>query len=247
VKSLRQAAKGLGVGGAALALVAGGALLAGGAAVAANTVGSGDIKNNSIRQHDIADGAVGSGEIINNTIRRHDIADGSVGPGEILDGSVRAGDLDPALADGLKGEKGDTGDAGPAGPEGPAGPAGPQGDPGLAEVESDGPYPGATQLGDFPGNGSNSTDQWTNAGRQVSWVKCADGKVAIGGGFNLAADAGDEKAKQVQVVVSEPSGDVIEGDAAMSLKPTGWRIEGFYTGEGSVVVRPWVVCATVAE
>jgi hypothetical protein len=58
-------------------------------AVAASTVGSGDIKNNSIRQHDIADGAVGSGEIINNTIRRHDIADGSVGPGEILDGSVR--------------------------------------------------------------------------------------------------------------------------------------------------------------
>ncbi|MGH3013294.1 MAG: hypothetical protein ACRDMY_15860 [Gaiellaceae bacterium] len=37
----------------------------------------------------------------------------------------------------------------------------------------------------------------------------------------------------------------IPGDEALSLKPNGWIVQGFYTGEGDVIVRPWVVCAVV--
>ncbi len=95
--------------------------------------------------------------------------------------------------------------------------------------------------------------------RQTSWVQCAPGKTALGGGFHLAADAGDAKARQAQVVVSEPTQvkdgktyyddasvySPIPGDEALSLKPNGWIVQGFYTGEGDVIVRPWVVCAVV--
>lgn len=118
----------------------------------------------------------------------------------------------------------------------------------FSELESDGPYPGATDLGDLKDQGDNSDDMWTNDGsRQTSWVECAPGKVALGGGYNLAADAGDAKAKDVQVVVSEPIGDAITGDKAGSILPYGWKVEGFYNGEGDVIVRPWVVCAKIAR
>jgi hypothetical protein len=118
VKNLRQAAKGLGVSAAALALVAGGALLAGGAAIAAGTITSGDIKDQTIQSRDIGEGGVGTSELRNNDVRRGDIKDGAVGPGEILDGSVRAADLDDGLAESLKGEKGDPGEAGAPGADG---------------------------------------------------------------------------------------------------------------------------------
>jgi hypothetical protein len=120
--------------------------------------------------------------------------------------------------------------------------------------------PGATDLGSYLNQGDNSDAQWVNDGtRQTSWVQCAPGKTALGGGFHLAADAGDAKAKEVQVVVSEPTQvkdgktyyddpsiyTPIEGDPALSLKPNGWIVQGFYTGTDSVIVRPWVVCAEV--
>jgi hypothetical protein len=38
----------------------------------------------------------------------------------------------------------------------------------------------------------------------------------------------------------------IEGDAAGSVKPNGWLVQGFYEGAEGVVVRPWVICAKVA-
>ncbi len=104
-------------------------------AVAANTIGSKDIKNNSIRSVDIHKGA----------IHKSDIGKGAVGASEIKNGSIRpaqlkpslrqdvrqgaAGERGPAGPQGPKGEKGDTGPQGPKGDPGPAGPQGPQGDP----------------------------------------------------------------------------------------------------------------------
>lgn len=178
--------------------------------------------------------------------------DGATGP---------AGPQGLAGADGEDGEDGaDSQVAGPQGEQGiqgevgPAGPAGPQGTSGVTNLESDGPYPGATDLGSIPGNGDNSDTMWANDGTlQQSWVMCAEGKTALGGGFRVAADAGDAAAKAVQVSASEPTQVVagalvynpIPGDAAGSLVPNGWLVEGFNTGTAPVIVRPWVICANV--
>ena len=178
----------------------------------------------------------------------------------IKNGTIQTRDLSTSLKSKIRkpGKPGAPGPRGPAGPTGPAGPAGPKGDkgdPGLRQLESDGPYPGQTDLGSLPGQGDNSGEMWAaNGERQTSWVQCAPGKVALGGGFNLAADAGDAAAKAVQVVVSEPTqvsnGEIvyepIAGDAAGSFQPNGWLVQGFNEGESDVVVRPWVICAKVA-
>jgi hypothetical protein len=174
--------------------------------------------------------AAGGGAIAASTIGTGDIRDGAVRSPDIHDGGVHAPDLADKLENRVNVGR-------------------------ITRLEADGPYPGATDLGGLDGQGDNSSDLWTNDGaRQTSWVKCARDKVALGGGYNLAADAGDAKAKQVQVVVSEPTyvkgGELadgtIQGDDAMSIRPNAWLVQGFYTGEGSVVVRPWVVCAKVS-
>jgi hypothetical protein len=181
-----------------LAVAAVASLLAATGAGAAALIDSGDVQNNSLRSRDVKDG----------TLRCKDLTDR-------LCGLAKAG--------------GDKGDKGDPGAKGNPGAKGDKGDTGVAKLEADGPYPGATDLGDFPGQGDNSDDLWANDGsRQTSWVQCAPGKAALGGGFNVAADAGDDAAKAVQVAVSEPTQvkngalvyEAIAGDAAGSFKPT---------------------------
>ena len=104
----------------------------------------------------------------------------------------------------------------------------------------------------------NSTAMWlgdSGATLQQSWVRCADGKVAIGGGFSRADEA-VSAFKELQIVSSIPAqitndGTLaytpIAGDAAGAFVPNGWLVEGFNNNATGVdlVVRPWVVCATV--
>ncbi|MPY99722.1 MAG: hypothetical protein GEU97_17350 [Actinophytocola sp.] len=123
---------------------------------------------------------------------------------------------------------------------------------GIKNLESDGPYPGVTQLEE----GSNSTDKWAADGTfQSSWVKCAEGKTAIGGGFSRA-DEGPEAYKGLNIVTSQPvqieNGDPtaynpIEGDADGSYVPNGWLVEGFNDGTTELIVRPHVVCAELPQ
>ena len=130
----------------------------------------------------------------------------------------------------------------------------------LSNVESDGPYPGATKLQDYPGQGANSTETWkgdSGATLQRSLVKCAPGKIAIGGGFSHA-DEGDAAYKGLQIVTSRPAQSCsnngvelavyvpIPGDKAGSIVPNAWLVEGFNKNDGGeLIVRPWVVCATL--
>jgi len=121
-----------------------------------------------------------------------------------------------------------------------------------SELESDGPYPGATQLQD----GDNSTDKWLGdegASFQQSWVMCPEGKTAIGGGFSRA-DEGPAAYKHLQVVTSQPVQVVdgnpqaytpIEGDEDGSYVPNGWLVEGFNNGTSDLIVRPHVICAAM--
>jgi hypothetical protein len=145
------------------------------------------------------------------------------------------------------------------GEQGGVGPQGPKGADGVANLEADGPYPGAgiPPLQDFEGQGAQSTALWANDGLQTSWVMCPEGKSAMGGGFSAGADDTRAAKEAVHIVSSEPAqyratesrfGPVyepIEGDAAGSFLPNAWVVQGYYTGEGDTVVRPWVTCAEV--
>jgi hypothetical protein len=143
--------------------------------------------------------------------------------------------------------------AGPQGEKGEQGPQGPQGPKGVTNLEADGPYPGATTLQD----GDNSADKWVGnegATLQSSWVMCAPGKTAVGGGFSRA-DEGAAAFKGLQIVTSQPVEVVdgnpqaytpIEGDVDGSFVPNGWLVEGFNNNAaGELIVRPHVICATV--
>lgn len=178
-----------------------------GSAVAAGTIGSGDIRN----------GAVHSVDIANGDVQKIDLDKGSVGYAQ-LTASVKT--------------KLDSGK--------------------IKHLESDGPYPGETKLQ----QGDNSTSKWVADGGatlQSSWVQCAPGKTAVGGGFSRA-DEGAAAFRDLQIVTSRPaqfkSGDeiyqAIPGDLDGSFVPNAWLVEGFNNGDnGVMIVRPWVVCALI--
>jgi hypothetical protein len=127
-----------------------------------------------------------------------------------------------------------------------------EGSTGLKNIESDGPYPGSTDLGKMDGQGDNSDEAVPADGqRHTVWVQCAPGKVALGGGFRLAADNTQAAAEAISVLASEPTQikdgavvyEPIEGDEAGSFQANGWLVEVVNHGAQSQTVRPWVTCA----
>jgi hypothetical protein len=230
------------------------------------------ITGNQIAPHSIT-----SKHLVDHTLQAHDLsvalvkslqgqtgATGAAGaPGAKGDAGT-TGAQGPRGDAGATGAKGSTGAAGAAGPKGDPGAVGPRGLPGLANVSADGPYPSLTQLSNYPGGRANSTLAWSgDAGATLhqSWVRCATGKAAIGGGFSHA-DEGPVAYKGLQIVTSEPAqidaqGNVVSltgtgsftpiaGDPAGSFRPNGWLVEGFNNNTSqALVVRPWVICANV--
>jgi hypothetical protein len=217
MKKILNSRAGAVAAGAAVLVVVGGS---GTAVFASGLVGSADIRDNSIRSVDIRDGGVHSVDVRDGAVHKRDLSDG----------------VKTALAE--------------------PGPVGPQGEPGLSNLEADGPYPGATDLGGLTDQGDNSDEMVAaDAARHTVWVQCAPGKVALGGGFRLAADSTQEAAESINVLASEPTQvkdgaivyDPIAGDEAGSIQPNGWLVEVVNNGTTDQIVRPWVVCATVAQ
>ena len=97
----------------------------GGSSYAAISIGSGNIRNSSIRSEDIGTGQVHSSDIRNNDVQGIDIANSAIGTTDVKNHSLLATDFAPGQLpagaqgaqgpQGLKGDKGDKGDAGPAG------------------------------------------------------------------------------------------------------------------------------------
>lgn len=122
----------------------------------------------------------------------------------------------------------------------------------LLDLEVDGPYPGATVLEE----GDNSTEAWvgdSGATLQSSWVMCAPDKIALGGGYSRADEAKSEFVG-LQIVTSRPAQfkggeevfNAIKGDVDGSIVANAWLVEGFNNNPGGeLIVRPWVVCATL--
>lgn len=213
------------------------ALISGGTAAAADFVTSQDVKNDSLRSVDVKNGS----------LRVKDLT------GAAVDTLQQQGPRGATGATGATGAQGPKGDTGATGATGPQGPKGDTGAPGLTGLESDGPYPGATVLQD----GDNSTSFWVNDGTlQRSWVMCAPGKVALGGGFTAASDASNADKRATTIVTSQPTqiedgAEVyhpIDGDVDGSFVPNAWLVEGYYTGSNPMlVVRPHVVCADITR
>lgn len=160
----------------------------------------------------------------------------SVASGQVVDGSLITNDLHPSVRAAIK-----------AGQD-------PKGE--VTNLESDGPYPGSTDLGKLKDQGDNSDEKVPADGKSHAvWVQCAPGKTALGGGFRLGADQGDAVASKIQVTASEPTQikdakvvyEPIKDDAAGSLEPNGWLVEVINSGTVDATVRPWVTCATVAK
>jgi hypothetical protein len=233
-------------------------MVGGGTATAAQLITGKNVRNGSLTGADLKNGSVAAKELsdgVQALLEQGGPAGpkgdtGATGPAGPKGDTGAAGATGPAGVKGDKGDKGETGDKGDKGDKG---------DPGLADLEADGPYPGATDLGDLGENGSegDNSDELVPADgmRHTVWVQCATGKVALGGGFRLAADQTQEAAEAITVLASEPTqvedGNLvytpIDGDEAGSFLPNGWLVEVVNDGSAAQVVRPWVTCAEIAD
>ena len=193
-------------------------------------------------------------QIKDQSIRSNDIATGGVGSSEVRDASILTRDLSQATIDslkgatGAKGEKGDTGakgETGATGAQGVKGDKGSKGEPGVTNVIA----------------GAGYTHTWAgDQGAHLNTIieSCADGQVALGGGFSTWGgsdvnaggtpyDLGGDN-KNIQVTVSAPYYEELynENNYGGNIRPSEWVVKGYNNGDTDQVVRAWVVCADVA-
>lgn len=142
------------------------ALLTGGVAVAEATIGSEDIKDQSIQSVDIAKAGVGKSEIRNGSVRGLDVADGSLGWRD-LNAYTKDYIESQAGEPGPKGDKGDPGEPGADGADGADGTDGKDGQDGVSGYEV------------------HNREAVAPAGQTTTFtVPCPEGKVALGGGVS---------------------------------------------------------------
>ncbi len=196
----------------------------------------------------IAPHSINSKHLVNHTIRAHDLSQGLI--------KSLQGKKGPAGPKGPQGNVGRAGPKGATGPQGAKGDTGPMGPPGLSQLEADGPYPSLTQLSDYEDAGANSEDAWvsdpTGSTLQESWVMCAPGKVALGGGFGW----NDYNTSDLVIVTSSPyyvDPDTLQPgmptgiDEEGSIVPNAWLVQGYNKSATDLVVRPWVICGKVTR
>lgn len=109
---------------------------------------------------------------------------------------------------------------------------------------------------------ASDTSMPRREGLQRSWVQCADGQIAIGGGFGKNTQSSPD----LVITGSFPAG--IDGDGTIVTETSayedsefnsgdedwsmvgqnGWVVEGYYTptDDSEIMVRPYVICATLA-
>ena len=237
--------------------------LCAGSATAATLITSGQIKDGTIQNRDIKKGAVSINRLTDGTqdlIRRGSALSANANSSQAGATGAKgdAGAAGAGGANGARGAQGEQGQTGPRGFDGQPGTPGADGDPGITDLESDGPYPGQSSLQSNPGEGANSGAAWTSGtDRQVSWVMCPEGKTALGGGYGDAPENGDERG--LTIVTSAPaqirsdgSGGFeffyspIAGDPSGSFQPNGWVVQGYNETGRTITVRPHVICANVA-
>jgi hypothetical protein len=240
------------------------------------SIGSNDIKPGAIYSHDIRDGTIAKVDLSSALLTSLQGVTGPVGPQgasgaqgpggpQGATGATGAtgpkGDIGLTGSPGAKGDTGERGVTGPKGDTGPTGPAGAKGDkgekgsPGIRDLEADGPYPGSSLIPLHGDQGGQSTTMWTHGSPtalQSSWVMCAPGKVALGGGFGQNDDNSDQlfivTSSPINVnaagVLYPPSSTPTDAEGSL-LAPNGWLVQGYNKSDRDLIVRPWVICAKV--
>lgn len=90
-----------------------------------------------------------------------------------------------------------------------------------------------TKLNQVPGYTVTNTEvRWHAGNKNESAISCAEGQVALGGGYAMSGTANGDVA-DVHVNADEP---MYSGGVA-----TGWHVTGSAAGE--VNVKAWVICA----
>lgn len=167
-----------------------------------NSVGSYKITNNDVRSIDIKNGSLGMRDF--NEFTRSQITEGKTGP---------------------QGEKGEKGDPGVAGPQGEKGEKGDPGSPGS---------PGADGKDGVSGYFVEGPEvRWSSvSGTHESIANCPDGKVVLGGGFEVESirNGTADVTTSAPIFVSQTDTD-------------GWRVSGTVDGEANV--KAWAICADV--
>jgi hypothetical protein len=202
--------------------------LGAGGAVAANTIGSQDIRNQSIRGIDVAAGTIDASELRNRGINGPDIGMDTIGRPQLRPGSVGANQISPHVMDRINKSAED----------------GKPGEDGVANVNA-----GANYEHTWPGDNGESLNTIIQ--------KCPDGQVATGGGYSTWGgsdvneggtpyDLGGDN-KNIQVTVSAPyTEEAYDPDKyGGNIRPTEWIVKGYNNGSTDQVVRAWVVCADV--
>jgi hypothetical protein len=189
-------------------------------------------------------------------IKGKNIAPHSISSQHMVDHTLQAHDMSPALLKSLQGKTGATGQQGARGEQGTKGDKGDKGDSHITNLEADGPYPGSALVPLHGDQGGQSTAMWTHGTPtllQQSWVMCAPGKVALGGGFGQ----NDLQSDQLVIVGSSPinvnaagelypAGSTPTDNEGSLLAPNGWLVQGYNQDPvNDLIVRPWVICANV--
>ena len=188
---------------------------------------------------------IGSAQIRDDSVRSIDIRDGGVRKVDLTEGVRDA--LAQHAKDGVDGTDGVDGQDGVDGVDGTNGV---DGKDGVDGVDGKDGKDGVTNLI----AGAGYTDTWVGdqgATLQTARGECPAGQYALGGGFSTWGgdkDLGGDN-KDIQITVSAPyfEGDYVPVDDAGNFRPTEWVIRGYNNGTTEQIVRPWVVCATVAQ
>ena len=199
------------IAGATLAV-----LLGGGTAVAADMIGTRDIKDGAVTKPKVHQGAVGSWEVLDRTLVGGDIKEDSVGQ-KVFTPELREQINEP-------------------GPQGEQGPAGADGKDGVSGYEVVGRSADRVTVAAGTTEVINTRCASTDSGaEQQGEVAMGGGAQSVDGGMVTINASYPDPVEQV----SEPD----ENDPAGRWGARGWTVQVTNEGVTDVTVQPWALCA----
>jgi hypothetical protein len=208
-------------------------------AVAANSIGSRDIRNNSVTGRDVKNGSLLGKELRNGSVESKDLHDGTVNSDDLRDGGIAGIDIHHGTITAQHVRTDSLGDSELA-TDSVSSDEIRQNSVGTSEVKN-----GSLQSEDFDGGilASNAVARFdnfdvTNGATGIKAVNCGSGERALGGGVSFA-DPNDDDI----VTFSEPRGGGVQ-PSTQGAVATGWRA-GIHNGGLSMrTATVWVMCAT---
>jgi hypothetical protein len=159
------------------------------------------------------------------SVTGQNVKDGTITGKDIKNRSLDTSELSAHALSSLSGRRGP---AGPQGERGPSGSAGPKGATGPAGPEGPAGSQGPSGISGWEYEISPGVGVPSDTGRSVQ-VDCPSGKKALGGGGSTTAYAG----KLVNSAPNNPG--------------TSWIVSYYNTGDTTISMYGWVICAKVSS